>query len=379
MNPQQPMNRHKKLRVAVVGLGIGQGHLQSYAQIPELYEIKAVCDLDEAKAKAVAAEFGVAWHTPHFSDLLASHEIDVVDICTPPNTHRALIEQGLAAGLHVICEKPLVGSLQDMDTILSAQTAAKGTLFPIFQYRFGNGLQKLKHLQAKGFAHTAYLTTIETSWRREADYYAVAWRGKWATEKGGCCLTHASHAHDILTYVLGPIKTVFAHLATRVNDIEVEDCAAISLSMADGSVASLSVTLGAAQELSRLRFMFSDLTVESDSPEPYRPGKEPWHFLGKTPEIDAAMTVALADFKPALESFEGQFALIHAAITTGAPNPVSLPDARQALELITAIYHSGETGAAVTLPIAKNHPKYSCWTPSTGHFSTHFPKAVIHG
>lgn len=365
----------EKLRVAVVGLGVGKGHLESYAKVRELFEVKAVCDLDEAKARAAAAEFGVAWHTPRFGDLLSSSEIDIVDICTPPHTHRGLIEQALAAGLHVICEKPLVGSLSDADAIALAQQTAKGTLFPIFQYRFGHGLQKLKHLQSKGFAHTPYLTTIETSWRRDADYYEVQWRGKWATELGGCCLTQASHAHDILSYVNGPVASVFAHLATRVNDIEVEDCAAVSIGMANGSVATLSVTLGAAEELSRLRFMFSDLTVESRSPEPYRPGKDPWDFKGKTPAIDAAIAAALADFKPALESFEGQFALIHAALTRQAPTPVSLHDARQSLELITAIYHSGETGTVVTLPIAPDHPKYKSWTPSTGHFS----KVANHG
>jgi len=179
----------------------------------------------------------------------------------------------------------------------------------------------------------------------------------------------------MLTYVLGPIKTVFANLATRVNNIEVEDCAAISLGMVDGSVASLSVTLGAAEEKSFMRFMFSDLTAESHSPECYRPGKDPWTFKGMSPEIDSAIQTALADFKPALESFEGQFALVHGAITTGAPNPVTVAEARQALELITAIYHSGETGTAVTLPITQAHPKYSNWAPSSGQFS----KAVQHG
>ena len=249
-----------KLRVAVVGLGVGKGHLESYAKVSDRFEVKAVCDLDEAKARVAGAEFGVAWHTPRFADLLSSSEIDIVDICTPPHTHRRLIEQALAAGLHVICEKPLVGSLSDADAIALAQKTAKGTLFPIFQYRFGHGLQKLKHLQSKGFAHTPYLSTIETAWRRDADYYEVQWRGKWATELGGCCLTQASHAHDMLSYVNGPVASVFAHLATRVNNIEVEDCAAISIGMANGSVATLSVTLGAAEELSRLRFMFSDFS-----------------------------------------------------------------------------------------------------------------------
>ena len=365
----------QKIRVAVVGLGVGKGHLESYAKVRDRFEVVAVCDLDEAKAKSVAAEFGIPHSTTRLADLLAGNTVDIYDLCTPPYTHCTLIEQVLAAGFHVIAEKPLVGSLAECDRIEAAQKAAKGTLFPIFQYRFGNGLQKLKHLQAKGFAHTPFLTTIETSWRRDSDYYDIKWRGKWATEMGGCCLTQALHAHDMLSYVNGPVKTVFANLATRVNPIEVEDCAAVSVGLENGSVATLSVTLGAAEELSRLRFMFSDLTVESQSPEPYRPGKDPWVFKGKSPAIDAAIHAALADFVPALESFEGQFALIHQTLTQGAPTPVSLHDARQSLELITAIYYSAETGTAVTLPIAKDHPRYNSWTPASGGFN----KVASHG
>jgi predicted dehydrogenase len=121
--------------------------------------------------------------------------------------------------------------------------------------------------------------------------------------------------------------------------------------------------------------MFSDLTVESRSAEPYRPGKDPWVFKGKTPAIDAAIAAALADFVPALESFEGELALAHATITQGAPTPVSLHDARQSLELITAIYHSAETGAVVSLPIPQGHAKYHSWAPTSGGFN----KAVHHG
>ena len=365
-----------RLRVAVVGLGIGKSHLQAFARLPEQYEIVALCDTDSVRLGAGAAQFNVARRHSTLEELIAAGGLDVIDLCTPPFTHRALIEQSLAAGVDVICEKPLVGSLADADAIAGAAARAKGRLFPIFQYRFGNGIAKLKHLQAKGFARYAYFSTIETLWNRGAQYYAVPWRGKWATELGGCCLGHAIHAHDMLSYVIGPAQSVFAHLATRVNPIESEDCAAISLRMADGSLATLSVTLGAAEEISRLRFIFSDLTAESRGTEPYRPGKDPWHFKGKTPELDAGIAEALADFLPALEGFEGQFAAVYTAISGRGPAPVTLADARQSLELITAIYHSGETGEAVTLPVAPNHPKYRSWIPAAGGFDKSFGKAI---
>ena len=113
----------RKLRVAVVGLGVGKSHLEAYAKITDRFDVVAVCDLDEAKGKAVAAEFGVKRSTTRLADLLAGNDVDIYDICTPPYTHCDLIEQVLAAGFHVICEKPLVGSLAEADRIEAAQAA----------------------------------------------------------------------------------------------------------------------------------------------------------------------------------------------------------------------------------------------------------------
>ncbi len=63
--------------------------------------------------------------------------------------------------------------------------------------------------------------------------------------------------------------------------------------------------------------------------------------------------------------FAGQYAQFHAALASGEPFPVTLDDARASLELITALFHASETGAAVTLPIGPAHPKYNGWVPAT--------------
>ena len=69
-------------------------------------------------------------------------------------------------------------------------------------------------------------------------------RGRLQSELGGVLLTHAIHSHDLLTYLMGPIASVFARTATRVNPVEVEDCAVASLVMQSGALASLAATLG---------------------------------------------------------------------------------------------------------------------------------------
>ncbi len=363
----------RKLRVAVVGLGVGEQHVQAYAARPDLFEVVALCDLDASRMSRIAADYGVALQYSSYAQLLAEGALDAVNICTPPNTHFDLINQGLAAGVNVVCEKPLVGSLADVDRLAVIEKAGTARIIPIFQYRFGNGLQRLKMLVDAGLAGEAFLTTIETSWLRGADYYAVPWRGKWATEMGGVCLTQAIHAHDMLSYINGPVASVSANLRTRVNDIEVEDCAAIAVEMVDGSIATLSATLGSAVQISRLRFVFRHLTAESNL-DAYRPSRDPWVFTGSTEKSQKRIDAALVDFTPREEFFESQFVRMHAALIKGHGDvPVTLADARTSLELITGIYHSAQTGERVTFPLAKDHPGYHGWAATAGVFGK--PKA----
>lgn len=358
----------RRLRVAVVGLGIGEQHVQAYAARRDLFEMAALCDLDQARMARVAAEYEVPQQFTDFSALLREGKLDVVNICTPPNTHFDLIAQGLRAGVDVVCEKPLVGSLHDVDRLEVIERETGRRVIPIFQYRFGNGLQRLKMLVDTGMAGDALLTTIETSWLRGADYYAVPWRGKWASELGGVCLTQAIHAHDMLSYINGPVASVFARLRTRVNAIEVEDCAAIAVEMENGSVATLSATLGSAVQISRLRFVFRNLTAESNL-DPYRPSRDPWQFTAVTPEKQQDIDAALAAYEPADEFFVRQFALMYQALTEGSAMPVTLADARASLELITGIYHSAIEDQRVVFPLKPDHPRYRGWQAAPGAFA----------
>src|SRR5689334_19313144 len=190
------MGRNNPLRVAVVGCGVGRSHVQAYTELSSQYDVVAVCDLDEAKAKTVAEEFSVPNVYTDYSKLCRMDNLDVIDLSTPPFLHFAQIQEGLAAGKHIICEKPLVASLKEIDQLEVAQQQAGKILMPIFQYRFGNGLQKLKLLKDKGLTGEAFVSTVETAWRRRAEYYAVPWRGKWQTEIGGTLTGHALHTHD---------------------------------------------------------------------------------------------------------------------------------------------------------------------------------------
>jgi predicted dehydrogenase len=354
----------KRWTVAVIGGGIGRSHIaEGYARMPDKFDLQVLCDLNKDRLAEVADEFAIPRRSTSFDEVLAMVDIDIVDICTPPTLHFPQVMAALAAGKQVICEKPLVGSLAEIDQLAAAEAKAAGRVMPIFQYRYGDGLQKAKRIIDLGLAGKPYLGTVETSWQRRADYYSVPWRGRWETELGGALLTQAIHSHDLLNYLMGNVASVFARTATRVNPIEVEDCAVASLVLESGALASLAATLGSAKEISRLRLCFEHVTFES-SLAPYAPGDDPWQIIPTSPEAEARFAAALKDWSPVASRFEGLMTSYHQALEAAGPLPVTLADARRSLELITALYDSAETGEPVFLPIGKDRPKYGGWRPS---------------
>jgi predicted dehydrogenase len=358
---------NQKLRVGIVGTGAGMYHIRAFKDLPDLFDVVAVCGLEEEQVHDAAGRFDIPRQSADINDLYAMDDLDVIDLCTPSHLHVEQVLATLAVDKHVICEKPVAGSLKEVDDLIQAEAASNKRVMPIFQYRFGNGLQRLKFLVEEGATGRAYLTTVETAWRRRADYYAT-WHGRWDTDLGGPLVTLAVHAHDVIAYVLGPTKRVMAHAKTLVNPIETEDTVSASLEMVDGSLASLSVTTGSAKQITRHRFCFSNLTAESNL-EPYRNTADPWTFTGDSPEIEEQIKEKLSNFVPPPEGFAGQFCGFYQALQDGTEFPVTLADARVSLELITAIYHSAETGRAVELPIGKDHPKYTDYRPQWSYDS----------
>lgn len=349
------------LGVAVVGLGVGQWHVHAYKQNRHRFRIVAVADQQEELAQRVASSLKGARPLSTFEEAVADEDVDVISLCTPPGLHASQIALALEAGKHVVCEKPLVGSLADLDRIAALADEVDRWVMPVFQYRFGHGIQRLRHLVDTGVTGRAFVANADVAWRRDADYYQ-GWRGTWAGELGGVLLSHAIHALDLLTFVLGPVRSVTARTATRVNDVETEDCAAVLLELADGSLATLSATLGSPEEISRHRFTFEHLSAESGT-EPYTHTSEPWTIFPDSPEAAEAMEAALADWDPGPESWEGQVQRLADALDAGGALPVTLDDSRASLELITACYRSARTGEVVTLPLADDDPFYAGWRP----------------
>ena len=328
--------------------------------LQDRWQVRVVCDKDESRARAPAARAPGAEVAGSLEAVLARDEVDVVDICLPPALHVPAVRAALRSGKDVVCEKPLAGSIAEVEGIAALAAATGRVVCPVQQYRFGKGPRKLWRLIEAGVPGRSLVATVETPWDRGPAYDRVPWRGRKESELGGALVSHAIHAHDLLTEVLGPVGRVQAAIATRVDCIETEDRAAACLAMADGSLATLAVTLASAAEITRLRFCFANLVVES-ALYPFRPASDPWRFVPRDPDTAAEVETLLQDFRPGPEGFEGLFAELAVSLETGEEPPVTLVDARRSIELATTLDYAAATREAVELPLRPSHPACGRW------------------
>jgi len=140
-----------KLKIGVVGGGhiVKHRHLPIYKKIEDV-EVSAICDKQESIAKKVAGQFGVRRYYSDFSEMLSKEELDVVDICTPPQTHVSLAIEAMEAGCHVLVEKPMAMNVNDVDEMFRFSEKKHVKLCVVHQNLFNPAVQKARRLVDTG-------------------------------------------------------------------------------------------------------------------------------------------------------------------------------------------------------------------------------------
>ena len=355
-----------KYQVAIIGTNIGAKHYEDFQKVSDRFNVHTICGLTKESIDNIIPSNSDIKVSLNFEDVLKIKEIDIIDICLPPHLHFSACKKSLEAGKHVICEKPLVSNLKEVDELEKISKATGKTIFPVFQYRYGPGFSKLKALIKSGLAGKPLVASLETHWNRGKEYYSKAWRGTWEGEQGGAILSHSIHIHDLISMIFGPVSNVFAKLTTRVNNIEVEDCAALSIEMDNGALVTSSITLGAANDTSRLKFCFNGITAESAaSPDkPYNPADDEWKFLARDPVTQNQIEEILSKVKNSKSWYSGMFNEIANKLDDKSSDEVGLSDARKSLEFVTAVYQSSRQNKNIKLPIEKDNPLYNSWLPN---------------
>ena len=111
----------KKIKIAFIGCGsIHRHHMRGYLDIPDKAEVVACCDANRPSAVASAEQAGGAKVYTDWRKMLASEEIDAVDICLPHHLHKDAILDSAKAKKHILCEKPLCLNMREARQIEAA-------------------------------------------------------------------------------------------------------------------------------------------------------------------------------------------------------------------------------------------------------------------
>ncbi|MET7401887.1 Gfo/Idh/MocA family oxidoreductase [Dactylosporangium sp. NPDC005572] len=320
------------VRTAVVGTGnIARIHVEALRELGDRVTVVAGVDIDEARAREFCAVHGIPRAGADLPAVLAATRPDLVHVCTPPGAHLDAARAALAAGAHVLIEKPPTLTLREFDEL-----AAAGPVATVFQHRFGAGVQRLR---AADFGRPL-VAQCDTSWFRPQEYFDVPWRGNWDTEGGGPTMGHGIHQMDLLLAVLGEWTEVRAVARRQARRVATEDLSLALVEFASGAVASVVNSVLSPREESRLRFDFERATVELTHLYGY--GDDNWRVT-PAPGHEAVVTAEWSG--PAGPSgHRAQFAAVLDALEAGEPLPVTAAEARRTLSLVAAIYASAFTG-----------------------------------
>jgi predicted dehydrogenase len=191
----------KTLKVGVVGVGgIARIHMPGWELSPHA-EVVVGCDTDEQILSQWGEKFGVKRLTTHYDDLINDPDIDIIDVCTPSRYHMPLTVAALDAGKHVICEKPLAPTPDEVRQMIAARD------------RSGKQLMTAQHLRFHGSTQALMAEILNCALGRI--YHGRAWWLRRAAfpgrpsfwmkrhSGGGACLDLGVHVLDLALWLMG--------------------------------------------------------------------------------------------------------------------------------------------------------------------------------
>jgi UDP-N-acetyl-2-amino-2-deoxyglucuronate dehydrogenase len=336
------------MHVGLIGAGnISETHARALRAIPDV-AIAAVYAPTRAHAERLAGLHGGAAYDrlPPFLD---HRPLDMVVVGSPSGLHA---DHGIAAarsGRHVLVEKPIDITVARADALVDEAARAGVTLGVIFQDRLKPDVQRMKALVGEGRLGAPILASARVKWYRPPSYYSGSrWRGTQAIDGGGALMNQGVHTVDVLLWVFGPVRRVFARTVTALHDIEVEDTAVALLEFANGAVGTLEAATSAYPGYSRrieLTGANGTLILDGDDLaaidlQDAREDERPNRPAGATASAASPVVADATAHRRVFEDF------IHAVARRAAPC-CDGASARQSVALIEAIYQSAQTDRAV--------------------------------
>ena len=217
---------------------IGTGDVAEQKGGPALYgadgsELVSVANRTRSRAESFATRHGNPKVCGSIAELLEDSNVDAVYVATPPSSHAELTEKAALAGKHVLCEKPMAGSVAECERMIEVCKQNNVSLAIAFYRRYFPVVQKMKELLeagAVGKPLRVSATTISLFQSNEKD----PWRLNQSVGGGGFLMDVGSHRFDLMTYLVGAAKRVTGVVGTQQLVSTVEDAASIAMEFEDG-------------------------------------------------------------------------------------------------------------------------------------------------
>ena len=222
------------VRIAVVGAGA----IAQVAHLPVLAKMRgaklvALCDNDRAKARALADRFEIPDVFVDIEDLFGYDQMDAVVLATPNHLHEPHVLEAIAAGVDVLCERPLSLQSRGVERILAASAAAGRKVLVGNNHRFRSDVQELDRFLRGGELGT--LNGVRTG-AYNARGHAAGWRLRRAEAGGGALFDQGFALIDLAMWLADfppPIR-VWAHMLPARNANVVEEVALVTMECASG-------------------------------------------------------------------------------------------------------------------------------------------------
>ncbi len=251
----------RRLNVAMIGHRfMGKAHSNAWRQVGRFFEtpfepvLKIVCGRDPAGVEHTARQFGWEESSVSWQEVVARPDIDVVDICTPGDTHADIAVAAARAGKHVLCEKPLANNVADAERMLEAVAAAGVAHMVCHNYRRVPAVALAKRLIEEGRLGRLYhfRGVYLQDWIVDPQFPRV-WRLEKSKAGSGALGDIASHSIDLARYLIGEITEVAGHLQTFITErplpgsgepapVDVDDAALSLLKFEVGAVGTVEAT-----------------------------------------------------------------------------------------------------------------------------------------
>ena len=164
------------LKYAIIGCGrISPNHVA--AAIDNKLDIVALCDLDDIKIDDTLRNFKLSEQTKkykEYKDMINNEDIDLIAICTESGNHASIALDCIAKGIHLIIEKPIALSLEDVDKMIEMAKLNNVKISSCHQNRFNKSIQKIREaIEANRFGKLMH-GTAHVRWNRKEEYYTQA-------------------------------------------------------------------------------------------------------------------------------------------------------------------------------------------------------------